>query len=104
MRPGATVDQLNQKGKMEATVRIELTNEGFADPCLTTWQRRPLKFQKAEKVAFYSQRLALGGVHGQRSETRGPKVTWSGKRDSNPRPRPWQGRALPAELFPRMRP
>ena len=31
MRPGAIVDQLNQKGKMEATVRIELTNEGFAD-------------------------------------------------------------------------
>ena len=27
--------------------------------------------------------------------------TWSGKRDSNPRPRPWQGRALPTELFPR---
>ena len=26
---------------------------------------------------------------------------WSGKRDSNSRPRPWQGRALPAELFPR---
>jgi hypothetical protein len=24
----------------------------------------------------------------------------SGKRDSNPRPRPWQGRALPTELFP----
>ena len=26
--------------------------------------------------------------------------TLSGKRDSNPRPRPWQGRALPTELFP----
>jgi hypothetical protein len=26
---------------------------------------------------------------------------WSGKRDSNPRPQPWQGCALPAELFPR---
>ncbi len=25
----------------------------------------------------------------------------SGKRDSDPRPRPWQGRALPTELFPR---
>ena len=25
---------------------------------------------------------------------------WSGKRDSNPRPLPWQGNALPAELFP----
>ena len=27
---------------------------------------------------------------------------WSGKRDSNSRPRPWQGRALPTELFPRL--
>src|SRR5438874_4272395 len=26
----------------------------------------------------------------------------SGKRDSNPRPQPWQGCALPTELFPRM--
>ena len=25
---------------------------------------------------------------------------WSGQRGSNPRPRPWQGRALPAELCP----
>ena len=25
----------------------------------------------------------------------------SGRRDSNPRPRPWQGRALPAELLSR---
>ena len=24
---------------------------------------------------------------------------WSEKRGSNPRPRPWQGRALPTELF-----
>ena len=39
-----------------------------------------------------------------------PEVYWtlfcltakkkSGKRDSNSRPRPWQGRALPTELFP----
>lgn len=28
------------------------------------------------------------------------KGEWSGKRDSNPRPLPWQGNALPAELFP----
>ena len=25
---------------------------------------------------------------------------WSGKRDSNPRPLPWQGNTLPTELFP----
>ncbi len=29
------------------------------------------------------------------------RYVWSGKRDSNSRPRPWQGRALPTELFPR---
>ena len=28
----------------------------------------------------------------------------SGKRDSNPRPQPWQGCALPTELFPRTTP
>src|SRR5215207_6571472 len=28
----------------------------------------------------------------------------SGKRDSNPRPQPWQGCALPTELFPPERP
>ena len=26
---------------------------------------------------------------------------WSGKGDSNSRPQPWQGYALPTELFPR---
>lgn len=28
-----------------------------------------------------------------------PGQAWSEKRDSNPRPQPWQGCALPAELF-----
>ena len=27
-------------------------------------------------------------------------IMWSGKRDSDPRPQPWQGCALPTELFP----
>jgi len=27
-------------------------------------------------------------------------IIWSGKRDSNPRPQPWQGCALPTELLP----
>src|SRR5579871_3008561 len=30
--------------------------------------------------------------------------TWSGKRDSNPRPRAWKARALPTELFPPVTP
>jgi hypothetical protein len=32
-----------------------------------------------------------------------PSSIQSGKRDSNPRPQPWQGCALPTELFPRAR-
>ncbi len=31
-------------------------------------------------------------------------IFWSGKRDSNSRPQPWQGCALPTELFPRRAP
>src|SRR5437879_5323346 len=38
-------------------------------------------------------------------QTAPPRVAFvrleSGKRDSNPRPQPWQGCALPTELFPR---
>jgi hypothetical protein len=45
--------------------------QGFADPCLTT---RPC---------------------------RQPARGQSGRRESNPRPSPWQGDALPAELRPR---
>jgi hypothetical protein len=30
----------------------------------------------------------------------GPKGIWSGRRDSNPRPSPWQGDALPTEPLP----
>ena len=30
-----------------------------------------------------------------------PHETWSGKRDSNPRPSAWEADALPTELFPR---
>ncbi len=32
----------------------------------------------------------------------GAKSHWSGRRDSNPRPRPWQGRILPLNYFRKM--
>ena len=32
--------------------------------------------------------------------TIGKNKKWSGRRDSNPRPSPWQGDALPAEPLP----
>ncbi len=47
-------------------------------------------------------------IHYQIKKTKPPKfpsrvlkkINWSGKRDSNPRPMPWQGIALSTELFP----
>ena len=62
---------------MEARVGIEPTNKGFADLCLTTWLPRR---------GFRPSLVPTG--------------SWSGRRDSNPRHRPWQGRTLPAELLP----
>jgi hypothetical protein len=43
-------------------------------------------------VSFYDKAPGDGGRAGN----------WSGKRGSNSRPQPWQGCALPTELFPRM--
>ena len=68
---------------LEAAVGIEPTNKGFADLCLTTWLRRRKKGMKDEKIAHPSS-----------------LNFWSGKRGSNSRPQPWQGCALPTELFP----
>ena len=42
--------------------------------------------------------------HGRAQKKRQPfrlSSFWSGKRGSDPRPQPWQGCALPTELFPR---
>ena len=51
--------------------------------------------------AFFVPRTGLEPAH---LAACAPETHWakkkSGKRDSNSRPRPWQGRALPTELFP----
>ncbi len=68
----------------EAPGGFEPPNGGFADLCLTTWLRRQRKRE---------QRSALAAS---------PPILESGKPDSNRRPPPWQGGALPTELFPRL--
>ena len=60
---------------LEVTTRFELVDEGFADPCLTTWPRHHIWSD------YYHS-------------------CWSGRRGSNSLPPPWQGGALPDELRP----
>ena len=57
------------------TTRFELVDEGFADPCLTTWPRHHIWSENFHSI-------------------------WSGRRGSNSLPPPWQGGALPDELRP----
>jgi hypothetical protein len=63
------------KKVLEARVGIEPTRKGFADLSLTTWVPR-----------LTGKTLAQG---------EGERKFWSGRRGSNPRLRPWQGRTLP---------
>src|ERR1051326_7277834 len=56
--------------------------------------RFPPKERKVDRSVMETKNLARGEVSGSGEN-------WSGKRDSNSRPIPWQGIALPTELFPR---
>ena len=40
------------------------------------------------------------GMYSNQTELTHQEIKASGKRDSNSRPQPWQGCALPTELFP----
>ncbi len=76
-----TFDRL--RNRLEARVGIEPTHKGFADLSLTTWVPRPCSMLRSEPVH-----------PGARSQLE-TKEIWSGRRDLNPRLRPWQGRTLP---------
>ncbi len=92
--------------------------DGFAGRCMTTLPSRPARstFTYARQAAYCLRRTASSGVCQQVQTEKGkwPGTAcaghnsspffligiWSGKRVSNSRPQPWQGCALPTELFP----
>src|SRR5438046_1884121 len=68
---------------------------GFAGRCITTLPPRleGRRFDRATEAQTKRESLELLSLG-----------SWSGKRVSNSRPQPWQGCALPTELFPRRKP
>ena len=80
-----------------------------AHPCDRRLRQRGVFVRQFGEKSFDGNGIALSGPSGGDSVKRGTRkkapdfseaFSWSGKRDSNSRPRPWQGRALPTELFP----
>ena len=71
---------------------------------------RPYFRQQKTRARRVKWLILFGGWTRNRTEVSGFAIRdittltssqiWSGKRDSNSRPQPWQGCALPAELFP----
>ena len=101
---------------MEATTRFELVNSGFADRRLRplgyvaqVLGRVPPPYRVLAAPRGFEPRftdpksgvLPLDeGAPQIPDSLRGGRRDWSGRRDSNPRPSPWQGDALPTELLP----
>src|SRR6266550_6906573 len=85
-------------------------NKGFADLCLTTWLRRHssrIKDKGGRMKSFqpfglqFSAEPRFSGCNTENrklktgSSSFRPHQDWSGRRDLNSRPSPWQGDALP---------
>src|SRR5579863_10343182 len=74
-------------GSLEARAGIEPAHKGFADLSLTTWVPR------LGRAAF---KIIVDLLRNRRSQPGNCRRTvWSGRRDLNSRPSPWQGDALP---------
>ena len=74
--------------RLEARVGIEPTHKGFADLSLTAWVPRLGQMILLQQAVMMP--VCVGGL--KCAET---AADWSGRRDLNPRLRPWQGRTLP---------
>ena len=72
---------LSYRKELEARAGIEPAHKGFADLSLTTWV--PRLGPGSSHTAVHLVDICQGGAE------------WSGRRDLNSRPSPWQGDALP---------
>ena len=84
---------------------ISPKNSSYSPPYFCYFARTVWMPHRHRQQAASNGKMASGGPpsHGRIQKKRQPfrlSLFWSGKRGSDPRPQPWQGCALPTELFP----
>ena len=111
-REGSLLYQSSLSGQLVHRKALSCTNHHFQGDWYTGsgfpvpfWSGpRAARLPRYPSVSFadssLGERAASSSGDFTKKAIRNPDGLWSGKRDLNSRPRPWQGRALPTELFP----
>src|ERR1700677_4665037 len=81
------------KHDSQATEKASKEHEGWPK-CRQSFAKAFVKTRVSGVNALFRRQMAAG------NGDLDAKEFWSGKRGSNSRPQPWQGCALPTELFP----
>lgn len=89
----ASTNSATQALGLNKSILIKEAGAGLEPACIRLC--RPLHNHSATQPYYACNVLARPGIRLEKN------YYWSGKRDSNSRPQPWQGCALPTELFPR---
>ncbi len=76
--------------------RVKTKKEMQSENCISSFVRR-MRLELTRPCDHYPLKVACIPIS---PPAQGLFEKLSGKRDSNPRPQPWQGCALPTELFP----
>ena len=85
---------------------ISPKNSSYSPPLFLLFRPNGLDAAQAPPASGKQRQNGVGRPAGARPDTKKRQpfrlsLFWSGKRGSDPRPQPWQGCALPTELFPR---
>ncbi len=96
-RPLSHLPSIIFKFAFGGDIRIRTGDQGFAGPCLTAWLCRLELWCPRPDLNRHGRKIPrdFKSLVSTNSTTRAKKEVWSGKRDSNSRPQPWQGCALP---------